>query len=122
MQTIPTLFIARAQSLAEVVAAWAPSPEPEDPFFLDLTPPVVPAIPGWTPATYGQVLSQVAGLARRLSSMGVRRGVPVAIWAPTSDRWTLVDMAVQCLGGITVGIYPTLLDDCLLYTSPSPRD
>lgn len=115
MQTIPTLFIARAQSLAEVVAAWAPSPEPEDPFFLDLTPPVVPAIPGWTPATYGQVLSQVAGLARRLSSMGVRRGVPVAIWAPTSDRWTLVDMAVQCLGGITVGIYPTLLDDAVHY-------
>ena len=115
MQTIPTLFIERAQSLPNVVAAWAPSPDPGDPFYLDLEAPDVSVVPGWTPATYTHVLCQVAGLARRLSSMGVRRGVPVAIWAPTSDRWTLVDMAIQCLGGITVGIYPTLLDDAVRY-------
>jgi len=115
MQTIPKLFIERAQSIPDVIAAWAPSPDPTDPFFLDLSTPDGPSVPGWTPATFGQVLRQVSGLARRLSSMGVARGVPVAIWAPTSDRWTLVDMAVQCLGGITVGIYPTLLDDAVHY-------
>ena len=115
MQTIPTLFIERARALPDVVAAWAPSPDPTDPFFLDVERPDVPDVPGWTPASYGQILRQVAGLARRLASMGVRRGVPVSIWAPTSDRWTLVDMAVQCLGGITVGVYPTLLDDAVQY-------
>ena len=115
MQTIPTLFIERARALPDVVAAWAPSPDPTDPFFLDVERPDVPDVPGWTPASYGQILRQVAGLARRLASMGVRRGVPVSIWAPTSDRWTLVDMAVQCLGGITVGIYPTLLDEAVQY-------
>ena len=115
MQTIPKLFIDRAQSLDEVVAAWAPSPDPADPFFLEADAPATRTVPGWTAATYRQVLSQVAGLARRLSSLGVVRGVPVAIWAPTSDRWTLVDMAVQSLGAITVGIYPTLLDDAVSY-------
>jgi long-chain acyl-CoA synthetase len=115
MQTIPSLFIARAQALTDVVAAWAHTPDAADPFFLELDAPEVEPVPGWTPATFGHVLAQVAGLARRLSSMGVGRGVPVAIWAPTSDRWTLVDMAVQCLGGITVGIYPTLLDEAVLY-------
>ena len=115
MQTIPKLFIDRAQSLDEVVAAWAPSPDPADPFFLESDAPATRTVPGWTAATYRQVLSQVAGLARRLSSMGVAHGVPVAIWAPTSDRWTLVDMAVQSLGAITVGIYPTLLDDAVSY-------
>ncbi len=115
MKTIPDLFIARAESTSGDVAAWAPQPEPGDPFYLDLSPAPITPVPGWMPATYGQILLQVSGLARRLQSLGVTRGVPVAIWAPTSDRWTLLDMAIQCLGGITVGVYPTLTDAEVVY-------
>ena len=71
--------------------------------------------PGWSAISFHQIHKQVAGLARRLQSFGVGRGTPVAIVANTSERWTAVDMAVQCLGGITVGIYPTLLPEQIQY-------
>ncbi len=113
MQTIPALFLDRVTRDPDGLSAWARSPEPDDQFFLDETPASVTGPPGWSAATYSQLHRAVAGLAKRLQSLGVRRGVTVAILGHTSERWTLADMAVQCLGGITVGIYPTLLDDAV---------
>ncbi|MGB0638762.1 MAG: AMP-dependent synthetase/ligase [Myxococcota bacterium] len=114
MQTIATIFLDCVTQHPDTIAAWAPDPGPieDDQFFLSTLKPVTTEGPqGWTPATYGQIHVQVAGIAQRLHSLGVSRGTPVAIVANTSDRWTLVDMAIQCLGGITVGIYPTLLPE-----------
>ena len=112
MQTIPALFINRVTQDPDSVFAWAPSPDPEDQFFLSSD---AQTQGDWSGSTFAQSHAQVAGLASRLSSLGVRRGVPVAIWAETSERWALVDLAIQCLGGITVGIYPTLLDSAVAY-------
>ncbi len=115
MLTIPSLFLDRVTRDPHSVSAWAQTPLPDDQFFLSHDDGSIDAPEGWTPATYGQLHKQVAGLAKRLSSIGVRRGTPVAIWANTSERWALVDIAIQCLGAITVGIYPTLLDDQVHY-------
>lgn len=115
MQTIPALFLHRVAQDPHRVAAWAQAPEDDDQFFLDFIREVHDGPEGWVPATYDQMHRMVAGLAQRLQSLGVSRGVPVAILAETSERWALVDMAVQCLGGITVGIYPTLTDEAVHY-------
>jgi long-chain acyl-CoA synthetase len=115
MGTIPDLFIQRVSKDPDAIFAWAPTPDPEDPFFLTAAGPSKPGPEGWSAATFGESHAQVAGLASRLASLGVGRGTPVAIWAETSARWALIDLAIQCLGGITVGIYPTLLDDAVLH-------
>ena len=115
MLTIPDLIIERVTQDPESISAWAQTPSRDDQFFLDDDRPVHTGPEGWSPATYRETHRQVAGLAKRLASLGVIRGTPVAIWADTSERWGLVDLAIQCLGGITVGIYPTLLDEQVLY-------
>ena len=77
MQTILT-FIERV----ERCQTWwpsAPSLDPTDPFFLDVERPDVPDVPdGPQPRTDPEV---VAGLARRLASMGVRRRTRVHLGA-----------------------------------------
>ena len=116
MATIPQLFLERVTAEPDTIFAWAPTPPADDQFYfeedLDL---IQDDHEGWSCARYGQVHSHVAGLARRLHAFGVGRGTPVAILAQTSDRWALVDMAIQCLGGITVGIYPTLTPNQVRY-------
>ena len=62
----------------------------------------------WRPVTLGEIESEVSGLARRLAALGVEPGTPVAIVAETSHLWAACDLAVLSLGGITVGLYPTL--------------
>jgi len=116
MATIPSLFLDRVTRTPDTISAWAMTPSPEDQFFL--TTPEVSVneeANGWSRATFGEVHHHVAGLARRLHSFGIGRGSVVAIVAQTSERWTMADMAIQCLGGITVGIYPTLLPDQIRY-------
>ena len=114
MATIPDLFLHRVSQDPNEVFIWAQTPDADDQFFLS-DDQMTPGPEGWSAATFEQIHKQVAGLARRLHSFGVGRGVPVAILAQTSERWTAVDMAIQCLGGITVGIYPTLLADQVRY-------
>ena len=119
MNTIPALFLHRVTESPDRISAWAPTPDPDDQFFLESAPHDPTAPEGWTAATHAQTHRLVAGLAKRLQSLGVGRGVPVAILAQTSERWTLADMAVQCLGGITVGLYPTLTDAAVVATLSS---
>ena len=66
---------------------------------------------------YGERARQV-GLA--LADMGVRHGDRVAILSETRHEWLFIDMAVQWLGAVAVGLYPTsspdqveyVIDDC----------
>jgi long-chain acyl-CoA synthetase len=110
MVTIPKLFLDRATTDPNTISAWALTPSTDDQFFLAELKHDAPEGPeGWSCATYGEIHHHVAGLARRLHSFGIGRGSVVAILAQTSERWAITDMAIQCLGGITVGIYPTLL-------------
>ena len=106
MNTIPALFLHRVTESPDRISAWAPTPDPDDQFFLEPAPHDPTAPEGWTAATHAQTHRLVAGLAKRLQSLGVGRGVPVTILAQTSERWTLADMAVQCLGASRWGCTP----------------
>jgi len=65
-----------------------------------------PQHPGWKAVRFGRALQELSGIARRLYSLGVDKGVPVAILANTSHLWAAADLAILALGGVTVGIYP----------------
>ena len=49
--------------------------------------------------------SRLIGLA--LMSMGLKRGEVVSILSEDSKEWIYTDLAVQSVGGITSGVYPT---------------
>jgi len=49
----------------------------------------------------------VAHAARILQSLGVRRGDRIAIMGDVCEEWMICDLAVQSLGAIAYGIYPT---------------
>ena len=65
----------------------------------------------WTPMSREDALRLVASFARKLDSLGVSKGDRVGIWANTRAEWCLIDIAVLALGGVVVGIYPTLVKD-----------
>ncbi|MBT3224315.1 MAG: AMP-binding protein, partial [Proteobacteria bacterium] len=69
----------------------------------------------WPSMSWTDVGNDVASCARILADLGVKKGTPVAIIAETRKEWAGVDMAILCLGAITVGIYPTLLADQMAY-------
>lgn len=110
MKTVVRLFLDRVTGAPGRVAFHVPEPKKNGD----------PAWPTagewcWRPVTLGEAHDQVAGLARRLHALGVDHGVPVAILAETSEPWAAVDLAVLALGGITVGIYPTLPGEEVAY-------
>ncbi len=73
------------------------------------TGPAKPAPDGWVAYDAATCLDQLSGFAKRLSSLGVARGSTVAIVGDTCHAWAAVDLANQCLGATTIGVYPSLL-------------
>ena len=73
------------------------------------TGPAKPAPDGWVAYDAATCLDQLSGFAKRLSSLGVARGSTVAIIGDTCHAWAAVDLANQCLGATTIGVYPSLL-------------
>jgi len=51
----------------------------------------------------------VEDLAFGLVSLGVGKGVQVAIISNNSPRWAMADYGILCTGGTSVSIYPTLM-------------
>ncbi len=68
----------------------------------------------WRSITRQEAYEQVVGLAYRLHRLGVQKDTKVAIWANTRAEWCWIDMAVLSLGGVTVGIYPTLTTEVIV--------
>ncbi|MEV4311384.1 AMP-binding protein [Actinocrispum sp. NPDC049592] len=61
----------------------------------------------WQEFTWAAYASRVAGIAAGLRDLGVGPGTRVAIHAENRPEWIFTDLAVQGLGGVSVGIYPT---------------
>ncbi|WP_165214771.1 AMP-dependent synthetase/ligase [Schaalia sp. ZJ1691] len=57
------------------------------------------------PVTAKEVLTDVENLARGLIGLGIDAGDAVAILAPTSYEWMVLDLAILSVGAITVPIY-----------------
>jgi len=65
----------------------------------------------WTTRTWGESHWELSQLVPLLAGLGAGPGVPLAIVGETRPEWMALDFANLCLGGITVGIYPTLTPD-----------
>lgn len=61
----------------------------------------------WKCITWREYWSNVRDLARGLHEIGFRAGDRLAIASEDTPEWLYADLAVQSLGGICVGIYPT---------------
>ncbi|QGF23215.1 AMP-dependent synthetase/ligase [Raineyella fluvialis] len=61
----------------------------------------------WVTMTYTELASAVDAVASRLVADGIAAGDRVAIFAPNSPQWTVIDLAVQSVGAIVVPIYQT---------------
>jgi long-chain acyl-CoA synthetase len=61
----------------------------------------------WKPYTWSYFVERVAKVAAGLQALGVRAGDRVAIQSENRPAWVITDLAVQSLGAVSVGIYPT---------------
>jgi long-chain acyl-CoA synthetase len=61
----------------------------------------------WKPYTWAEHVDRVAKVAAGLQSLGVRAGDRVAIQSENRPAWVIADLAIQSLGAVSVGVYPT---------------
>ncbi len=61
----------------------------------------------WREWTWSEYEQRVARAAAGLKALGVGPGEKVAIHSENRPEWVVADLAVQALGAIAVGIYPT---------------
>jgi long-chain acyl-CoA synthetase len=62
---------------------------------------------GWTGLTWHELGEQVRGVAAGLLAVGIAPGDRVALMSPTRLEWTVADLAILSIGGVTVPIYET---------------
>ncbi len=65
--------------------------------------------------SYRDYWTKVSSFVAALQSLGVKRGDKINIFCENSLEWSITDWAAQCLGVITVPIYPTLPSDQAQY-------
>ncbi|MDT7726961.1 MAG: long-chain acyl-CoA synthetase [Actinomycetota bacterium] len=61
----------------------------------------------WREWTWSQYAERVAHVAAGLRTLGVGPGTRVAIHAENRPEWVIADLAIQGLGALSVGVYPT---------------
>jgi long-chain acyl-CoA synthetase len=100
---------------ASELVARLPSPEPLTNLFLERaerSPTRVASfskIDGrWVGITWREARQMTEECALGLLELGVDKKTPIAILSQTRREWGQVDLAIQAIGGITVGIYPSL--------------
>jgi long-chain acyl-CoA synthetase len=70
---------------------------------------------GWKSVTWGAILAEVRRLSAALIAQGVKPSDRVAVFAGTSLRWCIVDLAVSAARGITIPIYASNTPDEVQY-------
>ena len=61
----------------------------------------------WNELTWGEYADRVARIAGGLRELGVQPGDRVAIHSENRPEWVLADLAIQGIGAVSVGVYPT---------------
>jgi long-chain acyl-CoA synthetase len=61
----------------------------------------------WCEITWAEYRQRVTHAALGLRALGLRPGDRVAIIGENAPEWLIADLAVQCAGGVSVGIYTT---------------
>ncbi|HBP20580.1 MAG TPA: long-chain fatty acid--CoA ligase [Planctomycetes bacterium] len=62
----------------------------------------------WQPTSWAAADQVVERMARGLIALGIEHGDRVAIVSGTRPEWVLCDQAILHVGGVVVGVYPTL--------------
>jgi long-chain acyl-CoA synthetase len=62
----------------------------------------------WVPTTRREGRLAVEELALGLLELGAERRTPIGILAQTRKEWGQCDLAIMSIGGVTIGIYPSL--------------
>lgn len=89
-EPLPNLFLARAEQDADRIASYS-------------------KIDGrWVGITWRESRLAVEETALGLLELGATKGTPIAILSNTRREWGQADLAIMTIGGITIGIYPTL--------------
>ncbi len=60
---------------------------------------------GWESISSQEMLRRVAGIAKALGELGVKKGDRVGLFAPNCPEWHIADFAILGLGAATVPIY-----------------
>ncbi|MFO8048291.1 MAG: long-chain fatty acid--CoA ligase [Desulfosudaceae bacterium] len=61
----------------------------------------------WHDITWRDYYDTARAISSALISMGLQKGDCVSIIGDNCPEWAMIDMAVQCAGGVAVGIYTT---------------
>ena len=61
----------------------------------------------WHDISWTEYYSQVHCIGSALLSMGLQKGDCVSIIGDNCPEWVIIDMGIQCAGGVSVGIYAT---------------
>jgi long-chain acyl-CoA synthetase len=69
----------------------------------------------WQPLTWAQYARRVREFAGGLAGLGIGRGDVVAVLGDNRPEWLITELAVQCLGGAVVGVYPTSVGEEILH-------
>jgi long-chain acyl-CoA synthetase len=69
----------------------------------------------WQPLTWAQYARRVREFAHGLAGLGIGRGDVVAVLGDNRPEWLITELAVQCLGGAVVGVYPTSVGEEILH-------
>jgi len=69
----------------------------------------------YVPISTEEFDGNVGNTALGLMSLGCKHGSKVIILADNSPQWIMADFATQCLGAVTVPIYPTLVPEQIRY-------
>ncbi len=61
----------------------------------------------WHDISWNEYFKQTQRIASALISMGLEKGDCVSIIGDNCPEWVIINMSVQCAGGIAAGIYAT---------------
>ncbi len=61
----------------------------------------------WSSTTWAVYYERARAIGMALLAMGLRRGQSIAILSENRPEWLYADMGAQCMGLLSVGIYPT---------------
>ena len=69
----------------------------------------------WMEYSFKELREKVFGCFHALKQLGLCRGDHVAILSENRAEWFIADLGIQCLGGASVPLYPTLKTDQIEY-------
>lgn len=69
----------------------------------------------WHAYSTQQMLEEIKYIALGLKSFGIEKGTYVGLIAPSSARWTMIDLAIMAIGAISVGLFINVSEENFKY-------